>query len=117
MSGPSDATRVAVVGGGHNGLVAEVLLARAGCEVTVLEQAAEVGGCLWTQRTPSGVVIERGAIDHGGMRAIAGELGLERFGLTWRERELLSAFRVDGEDRLFTADAAQTADGLGAEKP
>lgn len=116
MSGSSDVTRVAVVGGGHNGLVAAVLLARAGCDVTVLEQAAEVGGCLWTQRTTSGVVIERGAIDHGGMRAIAGELGLERFGLTWRERELLSAFRVDGEDRLFTADAAQTADGLGADR-
>jgi phytoene dehydrogenase-like protein len=36
--------RIVVVGGGHNGLVAATLLARAGRSVAVLERGAEVGG-------------------------------------------------------------------------
>ena len=43
-------TRVVVVGAGHNGLVAAVLLARAGLDVTVVERAEVVGGACRTER-------------------------------------------------------------------
>src|SRR5262249_18994247 len=41
---------VAVVGAGHNGLVATALLARAGLSVEVLERAPVVGGACRTER-------------------------------------------------------------------
>jgi phytoene dehydrogenase-like protein len=46
--------RVAVVGGGHNGLVAACYLARAGAEVTVLEQSGELGGGARTEELVPG---------------------------------------------------------------
>ena len=42
-------TRVVVVGGGHNGLVAAGYLARAGLEVQVLERREKVGGAAITE--------------------------------------------------------------------
>jgi phytoene dehydrogenase-like protein len=44
------AADVVVVGAGHNGLVASVLLARAGLRVLVLEEKAQVGGAAKTER-------------------------------------------------------------------
>src|SRR5690348_3525707 len=41
---------VVVVGAGHNGLVAALLLARRGLDVRVLEEKAEVGGAAKTER-------------------------------------------------------------------
>ena len=41
---PSDDVDVAVVGGGHNGLVAAAYLARAGLRVRLLERQDHVGG-------------------------------------------------------------------------
>jgi len=43
-------TRAAVVGAGHNGLVAAAMLARAGLDVTVLEARRHVGGACVTER-------------------------------------------------------------------
>lgn len=105
--------RVVVVGGGHQGLVAGVLLARAGLDVTVLEAAAEPGGCLWTDDV-GGLAVERGAIDHGGMRDVADQLDLARFGLRYVERDrLTSAVFGDGEVRDFEVSAVRTAERFG----
>lgn len=41
-----NSTDVVVVGGGHQGLVAAVVLAEAGLDITVVEAAAEVGGAV-----------------------------------------------------------------------
>ena len=43
-------TDVAIVGAGHNGLVAATFLARAGLEVAVFEEKSEVGGAVKTER-------------------------------------------------------------------
>jgi phytoene dehydrogenase-like protein len=47
---PPDRADVAVVGGGHNGLVAATLLARAGLSVVVCEAAGVLGGAARTER-------------------------------------------------------------------
>src|SRR6187397_2807857 len=40
---------VAIIGGGHNGLVAATFLARAGLKVTVLEEKSVIGGAAKTE--------------------------------------------------------------------
>jgi phytoene dehydrogenase-like protein len=46
---PTLSTDIAIVGAGHNGLVAAILLARRGLKVTVLEEKAAVGGAAKTE--------------------------------------------------------------------
>jgi phytoene dehydrogenase-like protein len=105
-----------VIGGGHNGLVAAVYLARAGVDVTLLEASKTPGGCVWTEELPGGAIAERGAVDHGGVAAIASDLGLDAFGLKYVERSRLQTVLFgDGERRVFEVSAEETAAGFGAD--
>lgn len=106
-------TRVAVVGGGHNGLVCACYLANAGLDVTVFEANPTAGGCIWTENLPSGHRIERGAIDHGPILAVAEELELDRFGLEYVFRDVTAgAVYGDGTRFLFHRDLRTTLQGL-----
>ncbi len=112
---------VIIVGGGHNGLVAALHLARAGCQVTVLERGTEPGGCVWTQRHESGVLVERGAFEHSGILAMATELGLTdpelgEAALRYHEHPVVAGFVFgDGERRVFHTDLERTVADLGAD--
>ena len=106
-------TRVAVIGGGHNGLVCACYLANAGLDVTVFEANPTAGGCIWTETLPSGHRIERGAIDHGPILAVADELDLHRFGLEYAFRDVSAgAAYGDGTRLLFYQDLPTTLRGL-----
>jgi phytoene dehydrogenase-like protein len=107
---------VLVIGAGHNGLVAGVILARAGLEVTVVEAAAEPGGCIWTETLPSGHRLERGAVEHGAIAALASDLGLQRHGLKYVSRPVITAAAYgDGEVRQFSRSVEETVAGLGSD--
>lgn len=114
-------TSVIVIGGGHHGLIAAVRLARRGCRVTVLEQGTEPGGCVWTDRRDDGLVVERGAYEHGGILPVARELGLDdpalgEAAIRYVEHPVVTGFLFgDGQRREFHVDAGRTVASLGAD--
>ena len=106
-------TRVAVIGGGHNGLVCACYLANAGLAVTVFEANPAAGGCIWTEQLPSGHRIERGAIDHGPILSVAEELELGRFGLEYAFRDVTAGAAFgDGTSLLFHRELETTLEGF-----
>ncbi len=57
--------RIAVVGAGHNGLIAGAYLAKAGCNVTIYERNNVIGGCCTSQSLNCGCNLSRGATHFG----------------------------------------------------
>ncbi len=87
---PSPATAdvhvdVAVVGSGHNGLVAACYLARAGLSVEVVESDEVLGGAVSTVERWPGVRVDRGSSAHVIVRhsGIVEELDLAAHGLRY----------------------------------
>ncbi|MFI1918775.1 phytoene desaturase family protein [Nocardia sp. NPDC020380] len=76
---------VAILGSGHNALVAACYLARAGHEVEVLERDTVLGGAVSTVERFPGHKVDRGSSAHIMIRhtGIIEELALERFGLRY----------------------------------
>lgn len=75
-------SQVIVVGAGISGLATAYALASAGCRVLVLEQSSRVGGCIRSERTPDGYLIEHGPNSllnlNPDVDRLCGELGLDR---------------------------------------
>ena len=82
---------VAVVGGGHNGLVTAAMLAGRGLHVVVLERREQVGGACVTEEVFPGFRVSSAAYLVSLMQQrVVDELELERFG-----------YRVDPKDPAF----------------
>jgi len=109
---------VIVVGAGHNGLVAALHLARAGCDVTVAEHAPHPGGATST----SELTLPGFRHDHcAGFNPVTvvspaiAELELEREGVQWITPEVPMAHPfADGTAIALHRDVAATAASLEA---
>ncbi|SFQ53825.1 Phytoene dehydrogenase-related protein [Amycolatopsis arida] len=90
--------RAAVVGGGHNGLVAACYLARAGVDVVVLEQADTLGGGSRTAELVPGFRFDLHSVAHNIINAtdIGTELRLREAGLVYREMDPFSVAVLAG---------------------
>jgi phytoene dehydrogenase-like protein len=109
--------RVAIVGGGHNGLVAAALLARSGREVVVFEARRELGGLASTRELIPGHRVDVGSNDLGMFRRpLIDELELLRFGLELIEAPAVAAVPASGESDALVLwpEVDRTAAGLAA---
>jgi phytoene dehydrogenase-like protein len=109
-------SRVIVIGAGHNGLVAGLLLARAGRKVTIVEQRGEVGGLCAASELHPGYTVPGLLQDTTGVRRdVVDSLGLSRFGLAF-ESEAPSVLAAHSEHKgvVLHAEAKRSRDELEA---
>ncbi len=110
---PGSRVDVAIVGGGHNALVAATLLARAGRSVVVLERRGELGGAAVSERPFAGVDARLSRYSYLVSlfpRSLARELGLP---LELRRRRVASYTPV-GDGGLLNPDTGALG-ALGAQ--
>lgn len=105
-----------VIGAGHNGLVAGILLAQSGRKVTVVEQRSDAGGLCAATELHSGYTVPGVLHDTTGVRRdVVNALGLTHFGLRF-ESEAPSVLAAHSEHRgvVLHADPARSRDELEA---
>ena len=111
---------VAVVGGGHNGLICAAYLAKSGINTILLEARSSVGGCASTV-SDLGARFNICSCEHGLVRAmpIIEELELAKYGLSYVEPEASSvfAFYDDSEPWVIFSDVDKTLEGLSQSYP
>lgn len=105
---------IIVVGGGHNGLTAAALLARAGRKVLVLERRPFVGGLAAEEEfhpgyRSAGLLHDTSAV----RRKVVQSLGLKRHGLRMRSNSPAVVALGDEASLVLNGDAAESAVSIG----
>ncbi|HEY0155054.1 MAG TPA: NAD(P)/FAD-dependent oxidoreductase [Longimicrobium sp.] len=112
---------VAIVGAGHNALIAAAYLARAGHGVEVFERAARPGGAVQTRDDIfPGCRIDVGSSAHIliHLTPILAELELERYGLRYVDCDPWAFYPLeDGRAIYFHRDVARTCESIAAISP
>jgi phytoene dehydrogenase-like protein len=109
-------SRAIIIGAGHNGLVAGLMLARAGRTVTVVERRGEIGGLCAASEFHPGYTVPGLLHDTTGVRRdVVDALGLSRFGLAFEsEAPSVLAAHSDHKGVVLHAEAKRSRDELEA---
>lgn len=101
---------VIIVGGGHNGLTAAGILAKAGKKVLLLEKRSRAGGVAGASDIFPGMAINTGSNDAGLLNPeVQEKLNLKGHGLQWLDSNVAAfAPQTDGEGLTLWQDVAKS---------